>query len=84
MRFCQKFHKISKILCIKMCKFVVVLFYFISIRGSRMAQFLFRFSFAPKVFFSGTMVLTPHVTDEFHFDSLRNCSCFYYLLVLWV
>ena len=49
-----------------------------------MAQFLFRFSLAPKVFFSGTMVLTPHVTDEFHFDSLRNCSCFYYLLVLCV
>ena len=51
MRICQKLHKISKIQCIKMCKFVVVLFYFISIRGSRMAQLLFRFSFAPRVFF---------------------------------
>ena len=49
-----------------------------------MAQFLFRFSFAPTVFFSGTMVLTLHVTAGFHFDSLRNCLCFYYLLVLSV
>ena len=35
-------------------------------------------------FFLVTMVLSPHVTDEFHFDSLLNCLCFYYLLVLCV
>ena len=84
MRFCQKLHKISKILCIKMCKFVVVYFILYRLedqgwRSSCSASVSLR-----RFFFSGAMVLTPHVTDEFHFDSLRNCSCFYYLLVLCV